>query len=88
MNLKYDNLEIKKLKIMRHGMIYADKSNTHMCGYKFDAEGQIVEGRDLVKAVLEYLLKAIENEWMDLEFTCNEVENARGDTSDWLQSQK
>ncbi len=67
------------MKITRHGMLHADESNIHICGYKIDAEGQPADGEELVKAVLEYLFKALENKWINLEFTCNEVENAQSD---------
>ena len=68
------------MKILRHGMLHANESNIHISGYKFDAEGQLTEGNDLVKTVLEYLSKALENKWIDLEFTSNEVENAQSES--------
>ena len=56
------------MKIERHGTLYADELKIHICGYKIDAEGERVEeSKELVKTVLEYLLKATESNWNDLE---------------------
>lgn len=66
------------MKILRYGMLCADESKINICGYKIDAEGErLEEGREIVKTVLEYLLKATENGWNDLNFTCIEIINAQ-----------
>lgn len=67
------------MKIVRHGMLYADELKINICGYKIDAEGKRLDegGKDLIKAVLEYLLIATESGWNDFKFNSIEVINAQ-----------